>query len=144
MSALDDAAAAALFAIQDAKVENIGALYRDGAGVARTPTRSSGGDTSVRGTLKIPAGSLLALFHNHPPLGRDDFERGRFSRDDLQQAQMLRVPSYISAGDRIRRYDPSSGKTEDVLAAFPWDEFKTYLMQKLLQRAPDDPRGLLR
>jgi hypothetical protein len=143
---LDDAAAAALFMLELTKPqdrENLGALYSTDAGYGRSNIIESGQDSHVRGTLSLPHGSpLAALFHNHPAISGDEAHRAQFSPDDKAQAQRLKVPSYISAGDRIERFDPSTGKTEDVLAEFPIEEFKTFLMQRLLNRAPDDPRGL--
>jgi hypothetical protein len=141
---LDNAAEAALFMLgltQNPKVEHLGALYAGDQGIARTGT-VDGNDQHTHGTLSVPHGSLLALFHNHPNIR--GFEGGDGpSQDDIAQAQRLKVPSYISTpSGRTRRFDPSTGKVEDVLAEFPIDEWRAYLMQKLLNRAPDDPRGL--
>jgi len=46
-------------------------------------------------------------------------DREKFSTDDLNQAIRARVPSYISAGDKIMRYDPHTGSAEEVLAQIP-------------------------
>lgn len=142
---LDDAAAAALFMLglqKDPRTEHLGALFGDD--MQATPNTVDGNGQHVHGTLSLPHGSVLdALFHNHPAAGASDAERAKFSIDDLSMARRLGVPSYIDAGDRIRKFDPASGKTSDVLAAFPWDEYRSYLMDKYLHRAPDDPRGLL-
>lgn len=125
--ALDDAAAAALYAIEAQEREHIGAIYRDGVGFGRTPV-VSGGHGGVKGSLTIPTGlrNVAALFHNHPlvewrqgkPL-RGDNVRDSFSADDRMQARKLGVPSYISAGDTVMKFDPSTGRTEEVLAEFP-------------------------
>lgn len=141
--ALDDAAAAALFALARTPTEQIGALYADGSGFGRTATVSSGMKGGVRGSLSVPTGALRALFHNHPSSKAGDTERARFSPDDKAQAKRLGVPSYISAGDRIRRYEPGKGET-DVLAQFPWDELRRNIMVEILKRSEDDPRGAMR
>lgn len=140
---LDDAAEAALFMLSRTKsptLEHLGALYQNGDGVDRTNT-IDGGRTDARGALAVPRGSLLALFHNHPP----EDAQGKFSEADKDQARRLNVPSYISTtSGRTKRFDPNTGKTEDVLATFPIEEFKAFLMKRLLNREPDDPRGLLK
>lgn len=149
---LDNAAAAALFMLgltEDPKLEHLGALYASGDTVQRTPTITSSRNSGVQGKLAVPAGSLMALFHNHPTVPSDihrlQAEGGgeQFSKDDMLRAKTLKVPSYISTpSGALRMYDPASGDTTNVVAEFPWDEFKGYLMRKLLDRAPDDPRGL--
>lgn len=150
--AMDDAAAAALWMLSlehDSRRERIGLLYGDD--YKRTPTRGQGEGDSAGGAFAIPRGSLRALFHNHPDTtsgARDLRNAGggeRFSSDDVEQARKLKVPSYISTpSGAVRRYEPSTGGTSDVLAQFPIDEFRAYLMKKLLDREPDDPRGLMR
>jgi len=121
----------------------MGALYAQGEGYARTPTVTSGRGAAVRGQLRVPPGRLRALFHNHPPT-RFNIERERFSPDDKTTANRLRVPSYISVGDAVMRYDPATKQTEEVLAQFPIDEWRAQIMRTILNRAPDDPRGALR
>ena len=146
---LDDSAAAALMLLELTKPknrENLGALFTNGADdeLQRSNVIESGQDTHVRGTLAIPKGSALeALYHNHPLIKGDAAHWAEFSDDDKAQARRLGIPSYISAGDAIRKFDPRTNKTADVLAEFPWNKYKGYLMEKLLKRAPDDPRGLL-
>lgn len=151
MDKLDDAATAALWLLRNNAQEEIGLLYQGANGIARTPTRGTGGTRHSGGTFAIPSGSLRGLFHNHPARemgrgahGAEDPERAKFSGDDTLQARSLGVPSYISAGDTVMRYDPRTGKSEEVLAEFPWDEFRAHLMRTLLDRAPDDPRGLVK
>lgn len=148
--ALDDAAAAALAFIDLNKprsFEHLGLLYEQGEAIRRTDTRSSNDRESARGRFAVPSGSLRGLFHNHP-LGPYENSRrtprAQFSPDDVEQARALGVPSYISAGDRVMRYDPDTGASEEVLAQFPMDEFRAYLMRTLLDRSADDPRGLTR
>lgn len=147
---LDNAAAAALFMLarqQDVqRYEHIGLLYQDGEKIGRTPTASRHEQEHVKGTFRIPSGSLRALFHNHPtPRGWLPSMTRQFSDEDKIQAQQVGVPSYIGTSEHeVRRYDPTTGETTDVLAEFPIDEFRSYLMQKLLDRAPNDPRGLMR
>src|SRR5690606_40067003 len=91
------------------------------------------------------------IVHNHPPPKQRrgsmldvDVERTSFSPDDLKQAKRLGVPSYIAAGNKLRRYDPATGRTQDVLAEIPIDEIMRDLMIRLLNRDPNDPRGLYR
>lgn len=142
--ALDDAAAAALYALAGLPVEHMGALY--GEDLRRSNLVSNNSSGRVRGKLTIPGGSsnLRALFHNHPSTGRKDANRSAFSMDDKDQARRLGVPSYISAGDRIRRFDPVTGQTSDVLAQFPIDEWRRQMIVEILGRAPDDPRGAMK
>lgn len=130
---LDDAAAAALYRIASMPKEQIGALYASGDSVARTPTITAGHDSKVRGSLSVPAGSLLALFHNHPSLGLER-ERAIFSNDDKAQARRLGVPSYISAGDKVMRYDPAARGTEEVLAQIPLEEIRRLYMARALAK----------
>jgi hypothetical protein len=143
---LDNAAAAALWMLaleQDAQHEHMGALYASGQGFDRTPTISSGGSEHVRGALTLPQkGSLRGLFHNHP--GPERSSEG-FSEDDKAQARRLKVPSYISTPSGAwRKFDPIANKTTEVLAEFPIEEHRRYLMAKILGRGPDDPRGVMR
>ena len=130
---LDDAAAAALWLIGPQPHEHVGVLYQQGDPIVASPTRSTRDRGKAGGRFSIPSGSLRALFHNHPPVstagrsrtftgatGRGD-ERAAFSVADSLNADRLRVPSYISAGDRIFRYDPHTGQTKEVLAQIPID-----------------------
>lgn len=129
--ALDDAAAAALWAIsqeQDRTREHIGALYTEGDGFGRTAI-ADGQGAHVKGALVKPMGTAwAALFHNHPPQTtgvRDMRQTGggeQFSDDDKAQARKLAKPSYISTpSGATRMFDPGTGKTSDVLAQFPID-----------------------
>lgn len=147
MDALDDAAVAALWTLRGAGVEHLGLLYDDG-GIRRTPTQSRNARNASRGAFEIPTGSLRGLFHNHPlpknPRARQN--AARFSYDDIDQAKRLGVPSYIAVGDDVRRFDPGAAgdRGEEVLARFPIEEMRAYLMRTLLNREPGDPRGLTR
>lgn len=135
--ALDDAAVAALWSLRQSPVERMGALYREGEGYARTPTIEGGG-SHVKGTIRFPAGSLAALFHNHPATSssRRDVYAKQFSDDDKAQARRLGVPSYILAGNRVMRYDPRSNTTEEVLAQFPIEEFLQFIAMKRSRENP--------
>lgn len=123
--ALDDLAAAALWPLRNERKEHIGLLYGDGE---RTPAVSQGEASRAGGTFQIPSGSLRGLFHNHPArqagraVGKD--EPHEFSAKDVLQAKKLGVPSYISAGDRVLRYDPRTGKVEEVLGQIPIEEIR--------------------
>jgi hypothetical protein len=146
---LDDEAGAALFMLGltgDTKREAIGGIYSGPEGYGRTPVASSGEAAHVKGTLAKPAGTAwAALFHNHPPGERYTSSSAElFSDDDIAQARRLKLPSYISTpSGAVKVFDPTTGKVSDVLSEFPWDDYKGYLMQKAMHRAPDDPRGLL-
>lgn len=155
MDALDDAAVAALWALahaQDQKTEHIGALYDTGDKIARTDTVTNGSDEHATGTLKVPRGSLRGLFHNHPlrlrPNNKEisafDDRQAKFSIEDVQQAKSFGVPSYISAGEAVFRYDPLTKDTTEVLAQFPWEEMRRKIMIEILERDPNDPLGLMR
>ncbi len=138
--ALDDAAARALWPLRGERVEHMGLLY-EREGLQATPTRR-GNDRQSGGSFAIPKGSLRALFHNHPPRVRNrrsgrmegrDAERVKFSDDDITQALKLGVPSYISAGHALRRFDPTSGNTEDVLAEIPVDLIRDYFHRRFFE-----------
>jgi len=144
---LDNAASAALFMLgltQDRKREHMGALFSKGDGYGRSNIVTTGDRGQVSGVLSVPAGSLAALFHNHPSEARTrDPAAEQFSPGDVSQARSLGKASYISTpSGATLKYDPATGQTSEVLAEFPIAEFKTFLMQRLLGRAADDPRGL--
>lgn len=150
---LDDAAARALWALRHAPIEHIGLLYEQDGRILATPTQTRDHYATTGGTFQIPAGSLRGIFHNHPArrsgrgdldASRRDRQRTKFSPDDYRQAKRLGVPSYIAAGNKLRRYDPATGRTEDVLAEIPIDVIVRDLMVRLLNRDPNDPRGLYR
>jgi hypothetical protein len=147
---LDDAASAALYSLGlygDPKREAIGGIFSGPDGLGRTATASSGQAAHVRGTLAKPAGTAwAALFHNHPPAERGTESSAElFSDDDMAQARRLKLPSYISTPKgKVLVFDPTSGQVSEVLSEFPWQEQKAYLMDRLLHRKPDDPRGLFK
>src|SRR5690554_4108203 len=140
--ALDNAAAAALWAIQNAPREHIGLLYEQDGTIHATPTQTRNNAGRTKGSFEIPAGSLRGIFHNHPPLKQQrrgsmldvDVERTSFSPDDLKQAKRLGVPSYIAVGNKLRRYDPATGRTEDVLAEIPIDVIRALYITDGLPR----------
>lgn len=127
--ALDDAAAAALYALAHLPVEHMGALY--GKDLKRSNLVSMNDASHVKGTLQVPRAEMRALFHNHP-LRKRDRDREYFSDDDKGLARRLNLPSYISAGDRIRRFDPNKNQTADVLHQLPIDEIKKSIAQKII------------
>lgn len=138
--ALDDAAARALFALAFEPVEHIGLLYEQDGQILATSTRSLRNESETRGAFSIPAGSLRAIFHNHPPkrsgrgdLSRSDRRRSEFSLDDIRQAQKLGVPSYIAAGPKLRRFDPATGRVEDVLAEIPVELIRDYFHRRFFE-----------
>ena len=118
-------------------------LYDGGDALRATPSHTRRDAARAGGTFSIPAGSLRGLFHNHPSRtrkrgamgdARRDSDRASFSRDDIEQAQKLGVPSYIAAGPKLRRYDPATGRIEDVLAEIPIDVILDDLRTKGLLR----------
>lgn len=144
---LDNAAASALWVLRGLSTEKLGALYSKDGGFARTDTVTSGQKTHTKGTLSIPAGTLAALFHNHPDI-KDSIHNLKvsaggedFSEDDRTQARKLGKPSFIlTPKGKIMKFDPTDGKTAEVLAEFPWAEMKAQMMQRM-GRDPSDPRG---
>jgi len=149
---LDDIAAALLMRIiaQSPESELVGAVLPNGTYQL--------GDSIVSGKRHVTGmvpGNSIATAHNHPG-GNPDF-----SADDVENADQIQRTAYLGAGQNpalaeLRRYDPGFTETyrgqdgkkrshgEAVLAQFPMDEFRAYLMRKLLDRAADDPRGLMR
>lgn len=123
---LDDATAAILSKLTGEKLEHIGMMYQDGEAVKHTAPQATGQSTTVRATVRIPKGSLRALFHNHPLATgdrRDMREQGGgegFSDDDKAQARKLGVPSYIiTPTGRVMKFDPIANKIVEVLAQLP-------------------------
>lgn len=133
--AIDDAAAAALYSLSRAPTEHIGALYGDD--LSRSNFYESSSNEKVRGRLQIPGGAaaIRALMHNHPKAyNKSDLNRHRFSPGDKEAALSLGVPSYIAIDDRIRRYDPSTDTTDDVLAQIPLEEIRRLYLAEGLKR----------
>lgn len=132
--ALDDAAAAALWNLRRAPLEHVGLLYEQDGAIYRTDTVLGGKDWA-RGRFAIPVGSLRGVFHNHPMSGnpRKDRARREFSDDDKAVAKRLNRPSYIAAGNKLRRYDPATGRTEDVLAEIPIDVIRDYFHRRFFE-----------
>lgn len=134
---LDNAAAAALFMLglmKDPRSEHMGAIYRQGEGFGRTPTVTTGDQTHTQGSLAVPAGSLAALFHNHPAFRADSHtarltgDANKFSPDDIAMSTKLGKPSYISTPDgKVMRFDPKAKTTEEVLAEFPIEELLAHI-----------------
>lgn len=132
---MDDAAAAALYGLGRAPTEYIGALYGDN--LERSEFVGSSSNEKVRGGLQIPGGAsaIRALMHNHPRAKNvTDLNRHRFSPGDKEAAMRLKVPSYIAIDDRLRRYDPSTDRTEDVLAQIPLDEIRRLYLAEALKK----------
>lgn len=137
---LDDAAAAALWALRGADKEHIALLYEQD-GLQRTPFRTQGQENASRGTFRVPPGSLRALVHNHPRSGnpRNDQNISKFSPEDVRQAQQLGVPSYLQVGKELTRYVPNRRTRADnfergqpVLAQIPIEQIRRlYLAQGL-------------
>lgn len=126
---LDDTAIAALYRLLNAPKEHMGALYVQGQGYQYTPT-IDGGDSHVKGKLSVPPGSLAGLFHNHPG-GKSSED---FSDDDKAQARRLGVPSYIQTpSNKVKRFDPTTNTTEEVLGEFPIDELKKMIALHITQ-----------
>jgi len=145
--ALDDAAAAALLALAYAPIEHIGLLYEQDGQILATPAQTLNHNASAGGTFEIPKGSLRAIFHNHPARKKRrggmasenrDRMRAEFSTDDILQAQRLGVPSYIAAGPKLRRYDPATGKTQDVLAEIPVELIRDYLHRRFFEEGRNE------
>lgn len=132
---LDDAAAAALWMLaleHDPRREHLGLLYVDDDGAVKRTPAVDGAKSRVRGAFTIPAGSLRGTYHNHPPRDRS----GNHSDKDKGEARRLGVPSYISAGHKVIRFDPRSNTTAEVLAQFPIEEYLQFIAQK---RARENP-----
>lgn len=138
---LDDVAIAALYHLLNAPKEHMGALYKQGEGYQFTNT-VDGGDSHVRGKLSVPPGSLAGLFHNHPG-GKSSED---FSEDDKAQARRLGIPSYIQTpSNKVKRFDPHTNITEEVLGEFPIEELKKMIALHITQSNyhPDLKRRLL-
>lgn len=133
---LDNAAIAALLMLSKQREEHMGALYRNGDGIGRTPTVTTDSGDNVKGKLSVPIGSLAGLFHNHPfrRLERTDLDVRRFSEEDKLQATKLGVPSYIiTPTGTVLRFDPKTNSTEEVLGEYPIEELKKMIALHITQ-----------
>lgn len=110
---LDDAAAAALYEVQQQKdsdkYEFLGLIYQDpdtGKYLFTEPqSRQQRAESS--GTFSIPQGSLRGIYHNHPATeGTNKARRSTFSDADLDVIKQLNVPGFIGVGQDIFRRDP--------------------------------------
>jgi hypothetical protein len=80
--------------------------------------------------VPLPA-NMAALIHNHSTRGAGSSDQ-ELSRSDVGMAKLLKLPSYISTPTgSLRRYDPKTGKTEDVLAQIPIDEIRKLYVKAL-------------
>jgi hypothetical protein len=78
---------------------------------------------------------MQGLIHNHPANKRssniqdvgEDRINGRFTGADRETQRTLGVPSYISAGNEVFRYDPSTQRADAVLAQIPREEYFEYV-----------------
>ena len=96
--------------------EFAGVILRSAAGYTYTaPVRGDREDFTLHVRLHVGE-SLAALYHTHPVCLRDNADTRLFSPQDVRQAWVLRVPSYIGvmADHTIRRFDPSHDSTEAV------------------------------
>ena len=166
---VDDAAAAALMWLahqpRNSNQEYMGLLFQDPTDQKyyRTEFQTEGKhDTSSY--TGAPDGRIAGIVHNHPPQrAGDHYPSTDFSFTDAATAEANKVPSYIVglgvSGDADRKFVPKGDLTpgqiktlaqrlggehgQPFLAQFPIEEFKIFLMRKLLDRAPNDPRGLM-
>lgn len=109
-----DAAAAAQAAVQKQKdssaFEFVSVIFEDpdtGKFSFTTPKKGKKGEFRI--SVNIPKGSLRGIFHNHPPTNNEldeDLQRF-FSPDDMSIASQLNVPSFISVGNELLKWDPS-------------------------------------
>lgn len=148
---------------------NDGKYYR--TGFQTDGNRSS---SSYRGVYRDKDGPVTedgypvrGIVHNHPAeRGGEWIPNTHFSPNDISTREALsNVPSYVAAmnpskqkgwrsNDVVMGEDRASFRDtngivetapgEEFLGEFPWEEFKQHLMRTLLERAPNDPRGLLR
>lgn len=99
-------------------------------------------------TVALPAASE-AIIHNHP-IDRDADKGSRqipqglvrkFSMDDTAQATELGRNSYVSADDRVYKYNPKTKDAEEVLGEVPIEELREE-RQKKYPHESTDGKGL--
>jgi hypothetical protein len=158
---LDDAAAAALMRLSVqprwADQEYMGLLIKGEDGkYYRTNFQTQGSRHSSEWT-GYPGGQVAGVVHNHPASrSGNKYPSTHFSPEDINTARSMNVPSYVTTPQHLSipaqvRHTPDRKTNatqpiagEEFLAEFPWEEFKQHMMRQILERAPNDPRGLMR
>jgi hypothetical protein len=169
---IDDAAAAALMLLaHQPRVDNqeyMGLLVKGADGKYYRTALQTQGKRTASEWRGYPDGRLAGIVHNHPVEDEDNshgYGPQVFSDTDVNMARENNVPSYIAkmvaGGLPVEsRYTPGVSGTfrapgpgkrpvelaigDQFLAEFPWEEFKQHMMRQILERAPNDPRGLMR
>lgn len=111
---VDEASRALAATFPDREHETAGMVYKSADGKYRFSTTISGSGDHFALQAAVPAGaSLAAIVHSHP--GNDALGQ-RFSQDDIETANKLKLPSYVRFLDRnsVRAYRPGITKTQDM------------------------------